>query len=68
MPNISDEERALLERVCTELGGRFVPEDPASTVLAVRLLQAGYLADDPRNEDGFVLTPLARDHLRILQV
>ena len=68
MPNISDEERALLERVLTELGGRFTPDDPVATTLAVRLLQAGYLEDDPRDEDGFVLTSLAREHLRLLQM
>ena len=68
MPNISDEERALLERVRTELGGRLSPEDPATVAVAVRLLQAGYLEDDPRDEDGFVLTALAREHLRLLQV
>ena len=66
MVAIGEPELALLRRVVTELRGKLVPEDPATTVMAVKLCQAGYLEDHPDDPDAFGLTELAREYLGVL--
>jgi len=61
-------ELALLRRIHLHHGGRFAPHParPDETASAVKLAQAGYLEDDPREAGDLVLTALAHEYLEML--
>lgn len=66
MVAIGEPELALLKRIRTELGGTLRPEGAEETSMAVKLSQAGYLEEDERDDDAFVLTDLADEYLSML--
>ena len=68
MVAIGEHELALLKRIRIEMRGRIRPEDPATTGMAVKLMAAGYLEDDPADDEGFRLTAVARQYLEMLDI